>query len=331
MADKETLNHLQGFAQKLEKITSDLADVKSDLADVKTAVVTLSERVNNHISFFQVALGILVTACLTLAGFAYNQHGVISSIQGRLGQTVESAYASDIKLDAFTPLEPDSSTSAVKTLQLARQEKIRIDAEVVKAAGKRFLSASEGQNNAAWKAAIAFIDYRSFLNTDNQPDLGPPKAVENPEYHFVITVKSAAGAQAPYTHFVGQVLPYGTATAEGSARYEPIDSSQGPSGFAYVLVRQTGPNNLLVLDDKRIKNVVIADSAIEYDGGPLLLENVYFVNCSFVLQPTTKSLALGKGILESASVKFDSADVRESRGENPGPEIQSLRKSDAGV
>jgi len=61
-----------------------------------------------------------------------------------------------------------------------------------------------------------------------------------------------------------------------------------------------GVGGTVYLDDERMRKVIVQNSVIEYDGGPLLLENVYFVNCTFDIRETPKDKQLGTSILASA-------------------------------
>lgn len=289
--------------------------IPENIADIKTDVATLHTKVN--IIFW--VLGGLFAALLGLFGYIYALNGAVSTIRGEMNHVTQSAYTASVRLDALAPSKPENVTNVANTLQAAKNEKVKINLDVVQTAGSQFIAAAQ-ENEAAWKAAISFVDYRSFLNEDYQPSLGPLHPSNNPHYSFTITVKSRPGATGPAILYRGQILASGVASPENSALYQPLDSIQTPSGFAFLLVRSTGPDDVLVLDDHRIKNVVIADSTVEYDGGPLLLENVYFVNCSFILPAAKNTRALGQTILESASVKFDSLEVHaasSAHGEVP--------------
>lgn len=63
----------------------------------------------------------------------------------------------------------------------------------------------------------------------------------------------------------------------------------------------------LVLDDTRLKNVIIMNSKVKYLGGPAQLENVYFVNCTFeiVRQPTGQLFA--SAVLSKAATTFSAS------------------------
>lgn len=288
-----------------------LSRISDGVTTLQTNFATLTERVDGNILFARCALGLLTAGCIALGGFIYNLRGDVSSIQGQMGKVVQTSYSAQIKLAASAPASPENIAAATTTLREARKENIRIDPGIIQMAGIKFIAATK-ENESAWKAATTFVDYRSYLNEDYQPKLGPVQPVDTSQHYLTITVKTASGSTSPFTHFEGQVLGSGTAGPESSARYEPIDSTQSPSGIATLLVKLTGPDNILVLDNKRLKNVVISDSVVEYDGGPLIFENVYFVNCSFVLPTGKNTRAFGKAILESASANFDSATVQET-------------------
>src|SRR5207249_3836957 len=52
-----------------------------------------------------------------------------------------------------------------------------IEPTILEQAGKKFISASE-KNPAAWKAATAFLDYRSFLNSQFAPSFPDAQKVD---------------------------------------------------------------------------------------------------------------------------------------------------------
>ena len=277
--------------------------IPENIADIKTAVATLHTKVN--IMFW--VLGGFFAALLGIFGYIYVLNGTVSTLRGEMNHVTQSAYTASVKLDAQAPSKPENITSVANTLQTARKEKVKIDLDVIQRAGSQFIAAVQ-ENEDAWKAAISFVDYRSFLNEDYQPRLEHLHPSDNPHYSFTITIKSRSGTTGRIL-YRGQILASGVADPGNSALYQPLESTQTPSGFAFLLVRSTGPDDVLVLDGHRIKNVVIADSTVEYDGGPLLLENVYFVNCSFILPVANKARALGQAVLESASVEFDTSEI----------------------
>jgi hypothetical protein len=60
----------------------------------------------------------------------------------------------------------------------------------------------------------------------------------------------------------------------------------------------------ITLDDQRMRNVIVFNAVIEYNGGQVDLNNVYFVNCIFRVRYTTNGMHLGDHLLASASTNF---------------------------
>jgi hypothetical protein len=53
-----------------------------------------------------------------------------------------------------------------------------------------------------------------------------------------------------------------------------------------------------------MKNVVIRNAVIKYGGGPLALENVYFVGCTFEIQQSRRSSELAAKLLVMPNTTF---------------------------
>jgi hypothetical protein len=92
-----------------------------------------------------------------------------------------------------------------------------------------------------------------------------------------------------------------------SARLEFLSDSnsrRAGSGFSYILV--DGYTNTFVLDQMDMNHVILRNVHVQYDGGPILLSDVYFVNCSFnsKFRFTGDSVALGKEILKGPSASY---------------------------
>jgi hypothetical protein len=64
---------------------------------------------------------------------------------------------------------------------------------------------------------------------------------------------------------------------------------------------------VLRLDGTRLENVIAVNLSIEYSGGPMILRNVYFVNCTFSsVKPSEGSRQFASTLLASApSVTFN--------------------------
>jgi hypothetical protein len=197
---------------------------------------------------------------------------------------------------------------ADELLQIARAEKLRLDPGLLASYGKQVAALSDEpvDSAAARRTLINLLDYRSFLNAEFVPSLsqltpatGKSKYQssvsvlpnpEHPEWSAALTVFFAGGYAAP----------------DKSARLESLSNPQPESSeFAFFVIE--GGMHALVLDGAYMKNVIIRNSAVVYSGGPVLLENVYFVNCTFkggFQLPSGRDL--GIKLLSAASVNFDS-------------------------
>ena len=102
--------------------------------------------------------------------------------------------------------------------------------------------------------------------------------------HYDIT---AVDGHVPSTEHLGK------APIANAAKLEHIDKPNNAGyefGDQWVLVA----NGSVSIDGMRMKNVILANVEVYYDGGPLVLDNVYFVNCTFhmVVHPRSQSLAI---------------------------------------
>jgi hypothetical protein len=61
------------------------------------------------------------------------------------------------------------------------------------------------------------------------------------------------------------------------------------------------------LDGMHLRRVVFKGVEVHYSGGPLILENVSFINCVFVFDNNEHGRDLGRTLLASASVDFRTA------------------------
>lgn len=63
-------------------------------------------------------------------------------------------------------------------------------------------------------------------------------------------------------------------------------------------------NGYILLDGMRMRNIIIRNSNVEYRGGPVELEGVYFVNCKFQINPGHKGIGLATTLLASQRTLF---------------------------
>ena len=67
-----------------------------------------------------------------------------------------------------------------------------------------------------------------------------------------------------------------------------------------------------MLDGEYMKNVIVRNAVVKYEGGPLKLENTHFVNCTFQFQQTPTSRDLGLQLLAGGSVNFEGISRKDA-------------------
>jgi uncharacterized protein YjbI with pentapeptide repeats len=98
----------------------------------------------------------------------------------------------------------------------------------------------------------------------------------------------------------------GDAPPEAAAKVEPLNNpNRVTSGAQFIIFDWTRPEVHVILDGMHLKNIIVKNAKIYYSGGPILLENVYFVNCTF--EGVTQQLSgqdFAKALFNAASMTF---------------------------
>jgi hypothetical protein len=196
--------------------------------------------------------------------------------------------------------QPQKGGNAKKTseiLSTAKKEGTKLDPELVIDAGKQFISAGVSSSNPdIWNAALAFLDYRSFLNSSLAPatDKFSPVGKDPLPWKFFVNVKPRDKFQ--FTLTTGARVP-----AERAAVLEAIGSPLNAAekvGHEFLLI--AGPSTTWSLDGLRMKNIIFKDTKIIYEGGQVEMENVYFVNCTFEISRRLNGQKFASSVLASA-------------------------------
>lgn len=211
------------------------------------------------------------------------------------------AFAAEGRLEraSANPDDPESIDGARRVLAYATAARVRIAPAVLRRTGQKFVVAS-ANDPAAWKAATAFIDYQSAVEMPpyNRSDFYPFNSnAQGPKFTYYIVGGIRGEAHPQFAISIKQV-PIGS-----SARIEQIGAP----------VRQevaTGPARLLAsggalaLDGYYLRSILLVDVTVYYSGGPVILENVGFINCKFRISNLSPGRDLGTQILASSSVDF---------------------------
>jgi hypothetical protein len=197
-----------------------------------------------------------------------------------------------LKQGSLAPTSPVSSSEAQEILSSAQLKAIKFSPAFVESAGLKFIDA--GQNDsAAWGAAQKYLEYRSFLNADYQPTLNDMTPFSNPDYHFNLNLGHKGDPNQKT--LAGQIYGVGKNNlATNDARLESLAGGIQVKGTGVEWIVIDGHSKLdkIVLDGEYMRNVVIRNANIEYDGGDLVLTNVYFVNCKFNFTVAPRSVDL---------------------------------------
>jgi hypothetical protein len=204
-----------------------------------------------------------------------------------------------------SPRNPQSIASTKEIIKQAIEGKVPISADAIEVAGTPFIEAAD--DPAAWNTALSFLTYRSVLNVSLAPspvDLQPvPADCTVSGKSFLLTPPSETIDEMNKSQRIA--LFGSTASDEDAARMEEIaHPAKKGCGIKFILYEMLRPDNELLIDGLRLKNVIIRNTRVAYRGGPIQLENVYFVNCTFDFAPAPQSQGLATAILSSPETTF---------------------------
>ena len=215
----------------------------------------------------------------------------------RLTAIETSLAALRIARDGSTPTEKKSQIEAIEILATARKEALRLPVAIVEDAGKSFIDASNIEPGA-WTAALRLVDYRSYLNS------------------MIIHVPEGA-AMAPSTQYLfnvpnGKSMPISmhalktpSVPMDEAALLEEIGRPSNPdikTGDALVMLA----GGAIIIDNLHMRHVVLKGVEVHYTGKPAILEDVTFLDCTFVIENTLPGRGLGVQVLAANHVDFTS-------------------------
>jgi len=295
--------------QDLEKLLNKIGHKITEALNVRPIAPSTSRP--NSLTQTQTILGISVS-CVVIIGAAWaGLHYVVSSAitdalkdpSSKLTTITEQTV--DLRRDVDRLLDKVASTD-IKDFQqpeLIKDAAIRLQQRGIKVASvdaitkkaKALLPTSPAKpSDPQWDAYLALIGYRSSLIN----------VKVDPSSHVGLnsTLYPNAGVRGKPNYALKQSLE--GAPMEAAARLEFIsepmnrDVSMGPA----VLFVEGGTMNL---DNLNMRHVVVNGTEIHYSGEPLRLEDVIFLNCTFVFDDSTPTRNLAAAILlESNSISF---------------------------
>jgi hypothetical protein len=260
--------------------------------------------VHSETSELRTELGQLETKVAGLQDDSKKNQDALSKTNDKIDQLLSKAL--DRAFPEAKGAKPTQGAieKAGKIISLAKVLDVKIDRVVLAKYGTAVASLSEDPSLGpiAWSSLKQAVDYQSFLNKDFVPT---PKNLttwpDNDKYQTVLSIivdpKRPPGKGAQVFYAGGYVQP------ENSARLESLIAPQNVSSKIGLFVVDGG-SAIISLDEMYMKNVIIRNAYVLYQGGPVHLENVSFVNCMFDFTKSKPTINLSNTILQTASVNF---------------------------
>jgi hypothetical protein len=286
-------NDHRDLARKIDSL--DVANVNKKLYDLGIAIAriegTLGVPKKTPHAWVTPLLGFAGACILAFWGWmaiSIVQHGnTLSSIR-------QSMLSQGITIAASNPTSPRALDEVRSTLADARKHSLPIPVSVVKNGGESFIKASEN-NSKAWDVALDLVTYRSSINKSPEHTTNRvPREARNTNFYVV----GVTGKELPAVFAVEPFVP-----GPQAARWDLIDRDQnaGIKMQTFWLVAKGGATSI---DMQHLRNVVFEKTEIHYSGVRVILENVIFVNCTFLFDNVPNSRGLGEQLLATSAVNF---------------------------
>lgn len=164
-------------------------------------------------------------------------------------------------------------------------------------AGVKFARASK-EDPSAWSVAIDLIDYRSYLNTFSTV-LPPTVPVDR-----LTTIYHLAESPPPGRNSPQFTIPSAAVHKDAAAICEPLGlppaDADNPLGNPFII----GTGGYLDLDGMHLRHVFLNGVEIHYSGKPLMMEDVVFLNCTFIMENIGPTRQLAQAIAADTNIKF---------------------------
>jgi hypothetical protein len=167
---------------------------------------------------------------------------------------------------------------------VAKNQNVTVDPNIVTEVGTKLVDAS-GQNAETWNAVLRWLEYKSFNNSFSS---SLPDTTNVAEFRDKYVINIPGGAVPPTFSLKGLV------SADIAAETGYIGKEGRNKGMT------SGPEWIIAeggtvgLDGLYLRNVVFHNVHIKYFGAPLIMKNVYFIDCTFDMnvEPKTRQFAI---------------------------------------
>jgi hypothetical protein len=233
-------------------------------------------------------LGVAVAIAL-FAITQWNTETIFRTHTGDRLDKIEGDLISMRALVAASQPERSQNQNAAKELIAQARAKVipPIALSAVAEAGESFIEAA-GTNAHAWSVAVVFVQYRSILNESVLSGYHWLK-LEKPDRREI------EGFHGNQIFVTAETIP--CVDGIGEAHIGPPNSNRCSAYMLFV------GGEVPALDGNHFKNTIFQKVRISYTGGPLTLENVAFVNCTFNLpRPDPRIMQLASAVLKSTDI-----------------------------
>ncbi len=192
-----------------------------------------------------------------------------------------------------------------KILDIAAERKIEVsDIKSVTTSGMKVIDLAKSNmavSPLAWLTALAYLKYRSVLNTQLAPPIpGVPQSLADKTANFA----APGHADGPIPRLQAY---WGTEDKHQAAVMRKIGEEDPNSQLKTVPYHLLLSDGAAVLDGQHFKNVTLSNMRIIYRGGPVILENVVFSDCMFEVQSTPNGQNFGEKLIANTQVDFATA------------------------
>ena len=216
----------------------------------------------------------------------------------RLPGIIKNARTDEQKLQA-------ALQAATQIMEDAKSQRADVTLASVKETGAAILHSPDYPSASKVRALAlsAVLNYRSFLTAQEVPQVPGARPVVKPtDFDVQFTFKPLSATTRPPIILFDPEMVSG---ADG-ALLTGIGRESTRSRPRYLIVE--GANFELDLDGYHLRNVIVRDARIVYNGGPVLLENVFFVNCTFEIEEhDDRGKVLTDNIISDSGITFKNA------------------------
>jgi len=222
----------------------------------------------------------LITIVVALGIGVVNRREVEATFRGKTEEKLSSIERQLIDLRVLVassqPTNRQNQDAAKEVLAEAAQKTTPlIPAPVVERAGKSFIDASVS-SPGAWAVATEFLAYRSRLNGFEFHLPAPRDRSSAATTSYYVRAEADNPKSPTFFSFGGSVPQRDAFRAELIDKPVPNEAELGRASFLVA-------GGAIELDGMRYVHVLMTDVEIHYNGGPVILTDVVFVNCRFVL------------------------------------------------